>query len=468
MLLRVRFSKLLLLLLLLQPVLSRADETNPTPRPEPVLVSDAECKRSFRDMVRNFFRNLSREEVLTRREAIGHKKISQIFPESREIPAGQHKGKKVAVLHHRELAEYNRAFSDFLDYEARLHPDLKEDLQSFQNWLRAKPGNRGPFPELNPLEVERYKQEGLTFSDMFYDQFMVYKTTYFGDQKQSFWNWLKSLRPSSTRDLLASLRRVTGATFGYVSTGVIAGLVVTNTASISSFAQGATGGLIAPVINFLFGGSDTKKLGEQAVESLIGKVFDLFEGGREKYQESLNVILGARVNMDAIDSMSPSREVIRTEFASRDEEIGAELAKFGKVLDRADKDRHKKKLEYFRGMLPALTMAVNSWNAQRTELEKIKDDIEKRGYPATLWEQKEMKAIQDSISDSEKTIAEAIAVWKVYKYTIGKDHPLPDEIERSYLSLFGQYMRWMDLSEYKKAYSKVVIGYQDQLQSYYK
>jgi hypothetical protein len=175
-----------------------------------------------------------------------------------------------------------------------------------------------------------------------------------------------------------------------------------------------------------------------------------------------------RAGLMELDVDKVHRDRARTLLEEQDALMGKELGKFARVLDRADKDRHKKRIEYLRGMLSAVAIAKNDWNSQRAELDKIKDEIRSRNQEATYWEKRDIEKITASIKDAERTIAEVVAMWKVYSHTLPAGTTIPDELQRPFASLYGQYMGWMDLGEYKTAYMQVAKGYQDKLQSYYK
>lgn len=440
------------------PISAFADDPVPDSIKNHVLKNSEACRLDYGRLYFKSRKNpaqlLKTQEELTRLESIA---MSDLFKESLEVRGGANKG-KIAKITAKEIQNFKIQFDHLVEAQAKLDPDFKKELSGFRDWLLNQSGSKGAYPELDKIEIEAYRKANSTLNDFVSDSYVAYQR--FNKGKESYLDIAKSLSARSLRRNLKSLLH-----FGYVRSRAFIGVFIGTSAALTLNTT-----LTEPIKKWI--GIDEKSLKDNVNKlklqgELLTIFFSNFEGGKKKYNETLRKIEELSVFAKREDLSKLDRESARTLLEKQDSQLQEMLSKYSRSLDIADANRHTRQKEVLKNLLPGMQVSEFNYNAQREALKELQSEIDNRGSPATQIELNDMKAMEESMHESELDLATALAMWKLYKFTLNADElEAIKDLDRQYNLMFINYMRFKDLSAYKNTLLEAVDELQIKLKGY--
>ncbi len=409
---------------------------------------------------------ISREQAAARLEELVQMEVKAIFPETKSVRTGR----RVTEVRVRDDAvaidRYKRHFDEFWEMRVASGQIPSWKLKEYREWLRAQSKSSTPsaYPEIKSKELyDDYFTDGGTMSEYFDFQYLDYLEATKAIRPENVEDYLRTLDPSFVKHLGRAAWRKTKS----LATSAWGGAIGASVVMFAAFPAEIVGATLEPFIKPIKDYFTTKarEASTQAVESLID-FGSLFQGGEEAYVAQLITLSALTSDFDLQKFDRMSRSEIAKKFDEYTAQTSANLPKFHKLVISEQKDFEKLWDQRLIDSREAILQMNLTYDGHKSELDRIKSDIEKSGAMPTPDQLSRLADAKNKMRKAEDYIANLLADWLFYKQVRGKERPLDPAMDRNYATVYEFYLIGMDPALLGKAMNERVKLHVEQLRQY--
>lgn len=370
-------------------------------------------------------------------------KVKDIFPAETEVPDGFRAMKAMPKSNKVILKKYREAFDELMERRVAAGLFPRQELVAYRKWLREM-YNGNAYPKIDSEQILKGIRGNEFLAEYFDQQFVrLYVVEGKGITISNVPHYLASEYPG-LYSRIKGVAAAKGEKIGKFLYGWAKPVIAFGTA-VPLYEMGTS--FIAPLVNPVkkVGTDKTKEAGEFVQE----QVSKLTTSRPDKATEKIAALQALQKEILDDKWKGLSRAKVRERMDEIEKGYLANVPDFHNVVLSIEKNFDEKWVAALKEKVLTIPSLRSSYDAKRQTLDVLTALTEKSGTPPTGDDLDKIAFWAAKLAESENEISDALVQWQFYRLHVGKEK-LDPVMEKEYGRMYDDYVRIMDMENFRK------------------